>query len=184
MPGQGNAAPIENPKPSTKPNETAVQPQPKPTESPKPPVMGTSSANLEQQAAALNEQGRYTEAIPLYDRACSSGNMIACHQLGMIYDLGHGVPKDEPRAVALVTKACDGNDAEACRLLGDTYYNGRDLPKNTPKAVELLARGCELGATNSCGDLGTIYGLLHGNSVLLQMAKVQSPFRSMGMNLF
>ena len=164
MPAQGKAAPIENPIPSTKPNETAVQPQPTPTESPKPPVMGTSSANPEQQAAALNEQGRYTEAIPLYDRACSSGNMIACRQLGMIYSLGHGVPKDEPRAVALVTKACDGNDAEACRLLGDTYFN-----QNNSKAAELLARGCELGATNSCGDLGVLYNRFSGNSVLLRM---------------
>ena len=54
-------------------------------------------------------------------KACDSGNMRACFNLGIMYEYGNGVEKDFSKAAELFKKACDGGDMNGCRSL-DTIY--------------------------------------------------------------
>ena len=54
-------------------------------------------------------------------KACDSGNMRGCYNLGVMYTNGDGVEKDFGKAVQLFKKACDGGDMDGCRNLGVMY---------------------------------------------------------------
>ena len=54
-------------------------------------------------------------------KACDSGNMRGCYNLGVMYTNGNGVEKDLGKAVELFKKACDGGDMDGCRNLGIMY---------------------------------------------------------------
>ena len=47
-------------------------------------------------------------------KACDSGNMLGCSNLGSRYAIGNGVEKDLDKAVQLFKKACDGGEMLAC----------------------------------------------------------------------
>ena len=47
--------------------------------------------------------------------------MVACNNLGYMYEMGKGVPEDIYRANALYRKACDGSHMAGCNNLGVNY---------------------------------------------------------------
>jgi hypothetical protein len=74
------------------------------------------SRSLHYQAVNLVLQGRYAQAIPLYQRACDEGEMESCRNLGVIYEQGQGVPRSKWRALELYRKACQGGNTASCSL--------------------------------------------------------------------
>ena len=54
-------------------------------------------------------------------KACDSGNMLGCSDLGSRYAIGNGVEKDFSKAAELLKKACDGGDMHGCRGLDVIY---------------------------------------------------------------
>ena len=54
-------------------------------------------------------------------KACDSGDMLGCSNLGSRYAIGNGVEKYFGKAVQLFKKACDGGDMDGCRNLGVMY---------------------------------------------------------------
>ena len=55
------------------------------------------------------------------EKACDSGNMRGCYNLGFMYTNGNGVEKDFSKAVQLFKKACDGGNMHGCSGLDITY---------------------------------------------------------------
>ncbi|MCI7024032.1 MAG: sel1 repeat family protein, partial [Campylobacter sp.] len=51
-------------------------------------------------------------------KACDSGDMLGCSNLGSRYAIGNGVEKDLGKAVELFKKACDGGNMPGCYNLG------------------------------------------------------------------
>ena len=47
-------------------------------------------------------------------KACDSGNMLGCSNLGSMYADGKGVEKDLGKAAELFKKACNGGEMLAC----------------------------------------------------------------------
>ena len=43
----------------------------------------------------------------LYRQACDMGNAMGCNNLGLMYQNGEGVAKDDAKAVELYQKSCD-----------------------------------------------------------------------------
>jgi hypothetical protein len=66
-----------------------------------PPVQRTGTSEIEQQAIALYNQKRYSEASPLLEKVCTLGSWEACKDLGNLYHDGNGVAKDGSRAATL-----------------------------------------------------------------------------------
>ena len=58
------------------------------------------------------------------EKACDGGNMLGCHNLGIMYTNGNGVKKDFSKAVELFKKVCDGGEVRGCGNLGAMYANG------------------------------------------------------------
>jgi hypothetical protein len=126
--------------------------RPAPQPSPK-----TDSTATVQQADALYDQKRYTEAAPIYEQVCTGGDTGSCGRLGFMYDTGLGVAKDASRAVGLYSKACDGGLPLACSDLGTEYYNGTGVAQDFSKAVALYSKACDAGAAVGCTNLGVNY---------------------------
>jgi TPR repeat protein len=148
--GVGAKPPVQNP-------PVSVEPLPPPVEEPKPPVLSPEIAEIERKAQAFHDQKRYSEAVPLFDKACSGGSGEACDRLGSAYDEGKYVAKDYSHAVALYSKACDAGSADGCSNLGSMYLNGRGVAKDDTKAVPLYSKACDAGSAKGCNGLGIMY---------------------------
>ena len=59
----------------------------------------------------------YVRASQLYERACASGDVTGCYNLGVLLEIGLGVPEDQARASALYEQACQGSYQRACARL-------------------------------------------------------------------
>jgi TPR repeat protein len=59
---------------------------------------------------------------------CDKGDREACTSLGAIYRIGgHGVARNEPRAVELYRRACNLGSAKGCTSLREMYSEGRGV---------------------------------------------------------
>ncbi len=126
-------------------------------------VIRPEIAEIEQRAEALDSQGRYAEAKALYQQACSSGNGVACMNIGVLYEDGHGVGKDFLRASSFYSMACAQGSTDGCNLLGFMYETGVfGVEKDYSRAMALYSRACGAGNANGCEGLGSIYSLGEG----------------------
>jgi TPR repeat protein len=85
--------------------------------------------------------------------ACDANDGTGCTNLGMLYDRGEGVAKDQSRAVALFQKACDLGSAAGCNNLGASYAHAKDYVR----AVALYRQACDAGEGRGCANLGACY---------------------------
>ncbi|MEE3705544.1 hypothetical protein V2I29_08185 [Campylobacter sp. CX2-8023-23] len=53
--------------------------------------------------------------------SCDNGDMIACYNLGVLYDDGNGVKQNYQKAAKLYQKSCDNNHILSCAALGRLY---------------------------------------------------------------
>ena len=47
----------------------------------------------------------FSKAVQLFKKACDGGHMLGCHNLGVMYQKGNGVKKNEQKAAELYKKA-------------------------------------------------------------------------------
>jgi TPR repeat protein len=134
----------------------------------KPPVPQPSTADLTQQALSFYGQKRFSEASPLFDKACMGGGWEACKDLGIMYRYGQGIPEDDNKAAGLFAKACDAGNALGCTNLGALYANGKGVDKDDTRAAAFYNRACDAGDAMGCSNLGTLYwdgrGVPHNDS--------------------
>ena len=83
-------------------------------------------------------------------RGCDRGDATSCYNLGVRYDNGRSVGKDEAKAATLFQKACDLGEKAGCYNLGVSYHNGNVVPKDEVKAAALFTKACGLGIAPAC----------------------------------
>ena len=98
-------------------------------------------------------------AAALFDAACEKGVAVGCFDLGNLYEMGEGVPRDPARLDALWRKACDGGVVRGCNYLALRYETGAPgLRPDPAKAVALFEKACqEKHDTSSCYNLALLY---------------------------
>ena len=74
-----------------------------------------------EQGEAFYNNKEYDKAFESFKKACDSGNMRGCFNLGIMYEEGNGVEKDFSKAAELFKKACDGGEMLGCRNLDIIY---------------------------------------------------------------
>jgi hypothetical protein len=124
-----------------------------------PPAQAAPGSDLESvalQARDLVEAKRYSEALPLAQRACNGGIMNGCNILGMIYGNGWGVARNLALARSLYQTACTGGEVSGCGNLGYLYVRGLGVPPDVAKGTALLQEACNAGRTWSCQQLQTL----------------------------
>lgn len=89
----------------------------------------SSACKQEQQEACYNlailqdKKGNYKESKKLYEKTCSSGDALACNQLGFLYQNGLGVKKDIGKALHYYIKSCQGGSKMGCE--NRDYFNDK-----------------------------------------------------------
>ena len=108
------------------------------------------AADYEAGKAAYN-RGDYAEAARRYRIAAEQGDVEAQNQLGYMYRLGQGVPKDDVEAASWTRKAAEQGNADAQARLGYMYGIGRGVLR---AAVERHLKGHPQVAGQRLGAVG------------------------------
>ncbi len=98
-----------------------------------------------------------TLAASYYRQGCGQGDARACTNLGVMFEKGQGVYRDDVKAAELYARGCEGDDTLGCTYLGFMYQGGRGVLRSPVKAFELFGRGCEDSYAVGCTHLGLLY---------------------------
>ena len=101
-------------------------------------------------------QRDYVRAAELYRRSMRDNPSVQW-RLGVMHDLGQGMPENPAEAIRLFRMAAAEGDANANASLGVMYANGRGVPVDYQLSMRHYRRAAELGAAS--GFLGI--GMLH-----------------------
>ncbi len=90
-------------------------------------------------------------------KSAKQGFVHAQTQLGLCYEMGLGVEKDNEQAVDWLKKAAAQGDPEGQTDLGYHYIKGLGVKKDHKEAVRLFAEAAELGHAKAQTYLGQCY---------------------------
>ena len=90
-------------------------------------------------------------------KAADQGNAYAQTSLGLMYQNGRGVAKDDSQAVAWYQKAADQGYAGAQHNLGCMYRDGRGVAKDDSQAVAWFQKAADQGYAKAQSNLGWMY---------------------------
>jgi uncharacterized protein len=100
----------------------------------------------------------YSTALSLWRPLAEQGNAEAQRGLGILYENGRAVAKDEKLATDLFRKAALGGDTEAEYRLGLRLVMGTDdVARDTVEGLNWLVKSGEQGRPNSLTRIGDIY---------------------------
>jgi TPR repeat protein len=107
------------------------------------------------------DQGRhvprdYARAAELYRRVMDDNPSVQW-RLGVMHDLGQGVPENPQEAVRLFRQAAADNDANANASLAVMYANGRGVRTDHAQAMRYYRRAAELGSAAGFLGVGLMY---------------------------
>lgn len=123
-------------------------------------ILLLSSAAFADYAAGLTAFNRkdFAHAFSEWIESAKAGDAHAQHGLGMLYEMGQGVPYADPKAASeWYQKAADQNYAPAINNLARLYADGRGVKQDVPKAIELWSKAAESGNTTARFNLGLQY---------------------------
>lgn len=110
------------------------------------------------------QNGDYETALRELRPLAEQGDAIAQHALGLMYEAGYGVIKDDFAAAHWITLSAKQGNAAAQTLLGLMYDMGRGVPKNHATAFRWYMAASEQGDASAQYLLGNLY--YHGQGVL------------------
>jgi TPR repeat protein len=119
------------------------------------------AGDLEDGNAAFNA-GHYGDARQSWSAAAEGGNAEAAFNLGLLYDLGNGVPESAGTAFGWYRRAAEGGLGVAALDVGVMYDSGRGVPLDRTKAAVWYARAATLGEVQAAFNLGELYELGEG----------------------
>jgi uncharacterized protein len=91
---------------------------------------GSVDAGPFEDAAAAYRKGDYAAALGIIRPLAEEGNVAAQFNLGVMYQLSHGVPQDNEAAVSWYRKAAEQGLAQAQYNLGVMYANGEGVAQD------------------------------------------------------
>jgi TPR repeat protein len=121
-------------------------------------LLFATSASAEFSAGvAAYERGDYETAFKEFKHSADQGHAPAQHNLGWLYDQGHGAPRDYARAVMWYRKAALQGYAPAQYNLGWMYDKGHGVPQDYAQAAMWYRRA----ATQGHAPAQNILGMMH-----------------------
>lgn len=83
--------------------------------------------------------GETEQVPPPESEACTGVTARRCHERGLAFASGRGVPKDPIQAVSLLAKACSGHVKEACETLSLRLTKPERLVTRPPRTSAMKA---------------------------------------------
>jgi TPR repeat protein len=132
-------------------------------------ISTTAAADYAAGLTAFNRK-EYALAFSEWIESAKAGDAHAQHGLGMLYELGEGVPYADPKAAAdWYQKAAAQSYAPALNNLARLYADGRGVKQDVSKAIELWSQAAEAGNVTARFNLGLQYA--SGSGVSKDMKK-------------
>ena len=116
---------------------------------------------LEDANAAYVKQD-YATALRLFRPLADQGDAEAQSMLGLMYDVGRGVPHDYAQAVKWYRLAADQDNARAQFMLGGMYDVGQGVPQDYAQALKWYRLAADQGYALAQLNLGFMYELGQG----------------------
>lgn len=110
-------------------------------------------------AQAAQAKGDHGAAARIYRSLADQGNVAALTQLGILYRLGRGVPKDLDEAMDMLRRAASLGSAGAQFQVGDMYLRGQGVEQDLLEAARWYTRAAEQGHPVAQYSLGILYKL-------------------------
>ena len=108
---------------------------------------GSAWAGWDEADAAL-ERGDYETAVREYRTLAETGDAEAQFNLGLMYRVGEGIPRDDHEAARWFRRAAEQGLADAQANLGTMYGNGVGVPQDHAETYFWLS----LAAATGCRD--------------------------------
>ena len=105
---------------------------------------------------------KYDESFKWYERASAQDNVEGICRLGICYQKGYGVEKDETRAFQLFLKSSEMGSLEAQFQLAEAYHFGKGILRDDKKAMDLYYKTAQKGHSISEFMVGLYYMLNRG----------------------
>jgi TPR repeat protein len=141
-----------------RPKETEAPPRAEASVAVKPQIAAPRAEDEDLAAAdAAFRRGDYATVRQLMKPLADAGNAKAQNYLGVLYDNGFGVPRDDAQAVAWYRKAADQGNAAAQSNLGRLYDNGHGVPQDDARALSWYRKAAEQGDPIAQTSLGAAY---------------------------
>ena len=98
-----------------------------------------------QKGMAAGACGDYATALAEFRPLAAQGNAEAEYELGLMYDLGLGVPHDYAQALTWYRKSAAQGNSSAQVNLGVMYNHGRGVPQDYAQALAWLRKSAAQG---------------------------------------
>lgn len=119
--------------------------------------IGPAAAEYAAGLTAFNRKD-YPKAFAEWIDPAKGGEAAAQHGIGMLYEMGAGVPYADPKAAAdWYQKAADQQYAPAINNLARLYADGRGVAADPAKAIDLWSRAATAGNNTARFNLGVQY---------------------------
>jgi hypothetical protein len=102
------------------------------------PPSGRTAQLSSDPAMAAFQRGDYAAAIRLLRPRAEQGNATAEHNLGYLYALGLGVPRDQALAANWYRKSAEQGNAASQAELGRMYFQGAGVPRDPIEGYKWL----------------------------------------------
>jgi len=97
------------------------------------------------------------EQFAEFNQQALQGDAKAQYNLGICYEKGMGMPKDEAKAVELCLKSAKNGLAEAQYMIGYRYLAGAGVARDMAEAVKWFQKAAEQGNIYAQNNLGICY---------------------------
>lgn len=116
-----------------------------------------TKTEVEKDIGSTEDYVYYGLNINELEKLANQGDAKAQFTLGLMYDSGNGISKDDEKAVEWYSKAVEQGYYYAQHNLGIKYYYGTGIDKDYQKAFELLSKAAEQGNDVSQFAVGLMY---------------------------
>jgi TPR repeat protein len=117
----------------------------------------SAQADMFNDGFAAYKLGDYATALKFWRPLAEQGDASAQVKLGLMYEIGQGVLKDDAEAVKWYRNAAERGVAEAQANLGYMYSSGRGLPKDRHEAIKWYRKAAKQGHAAAQNSLGIMY---------------------------
>ena len=121
------------------------------------PISVAPSRGQTSEAFDAIKRGDYATAYRLLRPIAEQGDPQAQDKLGVMYEMGRGVPQNYQEAVNWFRRAADQHYALAERNLGRMYEDGHGVPRDYGEAVKWYRRAAAQGLIPAFHNLGSMY---------------------------
>lgn len=109
------------------------------------------------------DRGDYQTAFKEFRAEAERGDVRGQYALGLMYDLGEGIPENYEEAVKWYRLAAEQGNADARNNLATMYAEGEGVAKDYGQAMKWYRLAAEEGNFDAPNNIGAMY--MHGTGV-------------------